>query len=328
MAEVPRTQARAGLTLVGAAALWGMSGTATKYALSGFDPVTLLTIQLAFGAPVLWAVLLLRGYRPPLSWRRVLLLGGLEPALAYLGETLGLSRTTASNGAAITGMEAVFIVILAAFFLGERINRLTGTAIAVAVAGFVVLEGGGSLAGPGLGDFLVLAGTASAAVYTIVARSATDDADALTITAHQFAVALLVVLPIGAAEWLTGAERVPAGVPVKYWLVAAGVGIGGYAVSFLLYNRAILTTSAGAAAVIVNLIPAFGVASAVVWLGDRLTPARVVGVSLIGISVATFASIEFAGGGGAVDVDAIELSDPASGPAKRTIGDRRRPGAL
>ena len=86
--------------------------------LSGFDPVTLLTIQLAFGALVFRTGLLLRGYRAPLSWRRVLLLRGLEPALAYLGETPGLSRTTASNGAAITGMEAVFIVILAAFFLG------------------------------------------------------------------------------------------------------------------------------------------------------------------------------------------------------------------
>jgi hypothetical protein len=64
---------------------------------------------------------------------------------------IGASRPTASNGAAISGMEAVFIVILAALFLGERINRLPATAI----AGFAVLEGAGSLAGPGLGDVLV-----------------------------------------------------------------------------------------------------------------------------------------------------------------------------
>jgi len=87
------------LSLVVAAASWGVAGTATKYALGRFDPVTLLTVELASGAAVLWAVVVIRGYRPPPSWRRVLLLGLFEPALAYLGDTIGLSRTSASNGA-------------------------------------------------------------------------------------------------------------------------------------------------------------------------------------------------------------------------------------
>jgi O-acetylserine/cysteine efflux transporter len=254
----------------------------------------LLTVELAAGTAMLWGVLLIRGYRPPPSWRGVVVLGIFEPGLAYLGDTVGLARTSASNGAVITGLEVVFVVVLAAIFLGEQIDRLIWIAIVAALIGFVVLEGAGSLAGPGLGDLFVLAGTLSAATYSVVARGGAADDDALTVTAHQFAVAVVVIVPMAVAAWLSGAERIPSQVEVRYWLAAAAVGIGGFACSFLLYNRAILTTTASASAVIVNVIPAFGLFSAVLWLGDRLTPTRVVGISLIGLSVATFTSVELA----------------------------------
>ena len=71
-----------------ASVLWGGAITGTKYALRAFDPVTLLSVELAAATAALWAVLLIRGYRPPPSWPAAVLLGLLEPALAYLGETL------------------------------------------------------------------------------------------------------------------------------------------------------------------------------------------------------------------------------------------------
>jgi hypothetical protein len=59
----------------------------------------------------------------------------------------------------------------------------------------------------------------------------------------------------------------------------------------------------------VNLIPAFGLLSAVLWLGDRFTAARAVAISLIGRSVAMFATVEFV---------AATLS--VSGPARDQSG--------
>ena len=59
---------RPALALVVAAGLWGMAVTGTKYALGGFDPVTLLSVELLAGTALLWAALLVRGYRPPRSW--------------------------------------------------------------------------------------------------------------------------------------------------------------------------------------------------------------------------------------------------------------------
>jgi hypothetical protein len=59
---------RPAVALTAAAGLWGAAVSGTKYALGGFDPLTLLSIELLAGAFVLWAALLLRGYRPPGSW--------------------------------------------------------------------------------------------------------------------------------------------------------------------------------------------------------------------------------------------------------------------
>ena len=59
--------------------------------------------------------------------------------------------------------------------------------------------------------------------------------------------------------------------------------------SFLLFNMVIVQVDAGRAAVALNLIPVFGVASAVLFLREDLTARDVFGAVLIGSSVVYFA---------------------------------------
>jgi drug/metabolite transporter (DMT)-like permease len=288
--------------LVVAAAMWGVSTSGTKYALAGFAPLTLLAVQLAAATVMLWVVLVLHGarsgagWRPvrwtPAQWRLPLVLGLLEPALAYIADTVGLSRTSAANASVIIGLESTFVVLLAAVFLRERITRNLTLAVVAGLVGLVALEQVSWLTGPGMGDVLVLGGALSAAGYTIVARRADEDCDALALTARQFSVAALIVIPAAALAWTTGSEAVPTHVAARLWVAAALVGILGFALSFLIYNWAIVVVEAGSAAVIINLIPAFGLISAVLWLGEELTAARLLGAGLITASVAIFTLAE------------------------------------
>jgi O-acetylserine/cysteine efflux transporter len=280
------------LALVAAAVSWGVATTGTKYALRGIGPLSLLALELVLAALVLWAVTAVRGFRRPSSLLRVGLMGLCEPAIAYLSETLGLTRTSATDGALIQGLESVFVVILAAVLLHEAIGRSVAAAIVLATVGLVVLEGGGSLAGPGLGDALVLFGALSAAAYTILARGLDPDDDPLSVTALQFAVAAVASLPLGLLAVARGGEPDPTRVGGSFLVVAALVGVVGFAGSFLLYNQAITTVRAAPAAVIINLIPAVGFLSAVVLLGEPLTPYDVGGALLICASVAVFALLE------------------------------------
>ncbi len=280
------------LALVAAAVSWGVATTGTKYALRGFGPLSLLAVELLLAAAVLWAVTAVRGFRRPSSLARVALMGLCEPAIAYLSETLGLTRTTATDGALIQGLESVFVVILAAVLLHEAIGRSVAFAIVLATVGLVVLEGGGGLTGPGVGDALVLFGALSAAAYTILARRLDPADDPLSVTAVQFAVAALASLPLGLFGVRHGSEPNPLRLGGSFLVVAALVGVVGYAGSFLLYNRAITSVRAAPAAVIINLIPAVGFLSAVVLLGEPLTPYDVGGALLICASVAVFTVLE------------------------------------
>jgi O-acetylserine/cysteine efflux transporter len=278
--------------LIIASLFWGTAVSVTKYALRGFGPVTLLAISLIAGTVMLWTVVLLRGQRPTPRWRQAALLGLFEPALAYTGDLLGLARTSAANGALLSGLESVFIVVLAAVFLRERITGRITVAVALALAGVIAIEGTGSFSVAGLGDLLVLAGVLSAAVYTIVARGMGEESDPITMTAYQFASATTLVLPAVSLVWATHAEAVPSHVAARFWLAAILMGVVGYAASFLLYNYAIARVRAAPASIIVNLIPVFGLASAVLWLDDSLTVGRVVGAILIGLSVTIFTAAE------------------------------------
>src|SRR6202034_1141109 len=148
------------VALLAAAGLWGMAVSGMKYALGGFDPVTLLSIELLAGAGVLWVALLVRGYRPPNSWWLPAVLGLLEPALAYLGDTFGLSLTSAVHGAVINGLESGLVVLLAAVLLRETVTRPALLAIVVALGGLAVLAGVGAGGGGGsaAGALLVVRG--------------------------------------------------------------------------------------------------------------------------------------------------------------------------
>lgn len=287
-ANLRRITRRPLVALIVASVLWGGAVSGTKYALGGFGPVTLLTIELVPAAGVLWAVLLVRGYRPPGSWWLPALLGLLEPALAYLGDTFGLSLTSAVHGALINGLESALVVVLAALLLRETATRPAILAVAVALGGLVVLAGTGGGHGTTVGDLFVAAGVLSASLYTIVAKRFDDGSDAFSLTAWQFTVATLVSLAATMARWAAGSETLPLSVAPRLWLAAVLVGVAGFGVSFLLFNLVIVQVDAGWAAVILNLIPVFGLLSAVIFLREGLTRSDVIGAVLVGSSVLYF----------------------------------------
>jgi O-acetylserine/cysteine efflux transporter len=287
-----RTPIRPAAGLILASLLFGGAVTGTKYALRGFDAITLLPVELCCATAVLWILLLRRGGGLPRSWRLALLLGVLEPGLAYVAMTEGLSRTSASNGSLIAGLESAFVVLLAAVVLRERPGGWTVIATVLAFSGLVVLEGGSPFRGSGLGDLLVAAGVLSAACYTVTIKRYAPEGDALAVTAVQFTGATALTLAYAGGRWATGATRLPEHVALRYWVAAALVGVFGYGLSFVLFNGLIGQIAAGAASVVLNLIPVFGVLSAVVLLGERLDIRAACGAGLIAAAVITFLAAE------------------------------------
>ena len=277
--------------LILASAMWGGAVSAVKFALGGFDALTLLTIELLAATTVLWAALIASGYRPPRSWTVAVILGVLEPGLSYLLEATGLTQTGAVDGSLISGLEPALVVLLAALLLREAIGISAVVAVVVGLGGVaLIMDSGGATSA--IGDLLLAAGVLAASLYSIVAKRFDDDSDALAVTVGQFTAASILCTSILAGRTaLTGAMP-DLTAASGYWVVAVAVGVLGFGASFLLYNRVLLTCDAGWTAIVLNLIPVFGLLAAVGILGERLSPRSGLGALLLGGSVGAFCALE------------------------------------
>ncbi|MFE7117878.1 DMT family transporter [Streptomyces sp. NPDC057654] len=270
--------------LLVASSLWGLWATGEKFGLAGMAGVTLLAVTLASSTVLLWAILLRRGCheRPGHGQLALLaLLGFFEPMLGYGATIVGLAHVNASEAALLGGTEAVFVVVLTALS-SRRAPTLGAVAgILLGAVGVAVLGGSRGDLGLSSGSLLVLAGSLSAAIATMIAGRAVTDMDPLVVTAYQFLFGLLFTMPLLVWHWSMGDGLLTASVHPGHWLtvvLVCGLGLG---IAFLLYNRALTRVSVSTAGIILNVIPVFGVATAVVFLREALNVWQFIGAALI-----------------------------------------------
>jgi drug/metabolite transporter (DMT)-like permease len=269
------------ILLVIAAASWGAATAAGDHALEGMTAIDLLVLEVFVAAAILWLPQPGEGLPRPRPRPAYLLLGALEPALAFLLINLGLERTSAGVGSLLISLEGIFVALLAMALLRERVARATTIALALGIGGAALVaapHGGGESTIEG--NLLVGAGSLAAAGYVVLARRLAGSAPALGVTRWQFASAALLVTPVAAVDWLTGGSDLAAA-GLEHWLAAVLAAALGGAVAFLLYNIAIARVRASTAGAVLNLIPVFGLIAAVGVLGERLEPLQLVGGATI-----------------------------------------------
>jgi drug/metabolite transporter (DMT)-like permease len=267
-----------------AAASWALSTVVTKVVLEQLTPLDLLALELAVGTAAVWCVLILRGGPGTLArWRWFALLGVVEPGLSFALFDYGLARTGAADGALLLASESVFSVLLAWLLLAEPVGLRTAFAVALGFCGATAI--GLAQAGSGeslLGDGLVLGASLAAAAYGVGARrvASEGDSDPLTVTAVQLLAAAVLAIPFV----FTGVQGEPSHIPhadAAHLLAAVATGLLGSAIPFVLYNVAIRDIDVTGAALILNLIPVFGVMLAVVLLDEQLSLVELAGGAAI-----------------------------------------------
>lgn len=276
------------LLALGYAFCWGIGVTLTKIALSGIDTPPLLIIQLSSGVLFLLIVCYLQEGKLPVSWSRLKqgYAGVFEPALAYMVGVFGLQITTASSATLIGSSEVILTILFAAIFLGEKLNHTKLTLAAISFGGMWLLmlgdmgdTGESSLAG----DLLVLLGVIFAVLYALISKKQVTAISPQQLAASQQLIGLIMtVICFGVLSFIfQGFEISFHNISSGYWLLAIGTGIIQYALAFLLYLIALKYIPVSRAAFYIALIPVFGVASAVVLIGEQLGAQQWLGGLLI-----------------------------------------------
>jgi len=274
-----------GITLLSLAAVsWALATVTTKVTLEQLSPIDLLAVEVSVGAGAVWLAITLRGgaARAAHRWRSARL-GLVEPALTFALFDIGIDRTGAADAAVLVAAQSIFTVALSWLVLRERTSARVGAAVALGFAGVVVVGSDGSGHGATvLGDVLVLASSAAAAVAAVLARriGTAGGSDAVTVTAWQLLAAAIACTPVLGVAALAGRSMLGSA-DAAHLLAAIATGLLGSAVPFLLYNTAIRDLNVSVAAVILNLIPVFGAGLAIVLLGNSLSPVQFAGAAAI-----------------------------------------------
>jgi drug/metabolite transporter (DMT)-like permease len=274
--------------LVLAAASWGAATAVAKFAVAGLGPFTTLFIEVATAAVVLWVAMALARPRRTVPLRYYLGLALLEPVVAYGALDLGLARTTAADAALLDGLQSVMVLLLGVIFVRERVGRRSVAGVLVATAGAALLFGAHLTLNAGIGNALVLLGSLGASASVIVVSRLARDATALELTAYQFGIGLAFAAPAAFAAWATGSEAVPGPAKLPQVAAAAAIGLVGFALAYMAYNYAVGHVPVAAAGMALNLIPLFGVAVAIGWLGESVTMLKWLGGGLILAGIALF----------------------------------------
>lgn len=285
---VPAATRSAVPLLILAAAAWGVGTVISKRAVTEIPPLTLLPIQLAASVLVLAALMRWRGMtlRDPSVPRGLGRLGLLNPGLAYALSLIGLVHITASLSVLIWALEPILILALAAWFLHERVGRSFVALSTLAIGGVLLVIYAPGSAGSPLGIGLTVAGVASCAVYTVVARRWLTPVDSTApVVLVQQGWALLLAIGLFAASRLAGAPTWHGDVSMLGWASAVGSGVVYYSLAYWFYLSGLRRVRASTAAAAFYLVPVFGIGGGSLLLGERFDAIQWIGAAIAVVAV-------------------------------------------
>lgn len=286
------------LLVLGAAALWGTTGTARSLAdgslgADWFGALRLATASLFFALCALpWRRRSGAPFVGPLAMRDVLG-AGLCMAVYNLAFFAGIGMIGVALGTAIAlGSGPIWAGVLQAALHRQRPSAAWWLGTLVAVGGGVLMTIGGARPEAGVdaaGVLLCLLSGLSYAAYSLLNRRMAAAAPASTITFRSFGVAAAIALPVA---WLGG------GVPTFTQADVAAVAYTGIVTAglpYLLFSLALrhITPATGVTLALCEPVVAF-VLSALV-LGEQVTAAACVGLLLVVGGVLAVVKQELAG---------------------------------
>ena len=275
------------LLLVLTALFWGghwvvaraVTTEATPFALSFWRWATAAAVF----APFAWKPLVTDAATLRAQWKPIALLSltgtGLYNGIGYIG----LQYTTATNALLIQSVTPALIPLLGFILVRERIGPAAILGVAVSCAGVLAIASRLDLHALlalelNRGDLWLLANVTLWAIYTVCLRWKPQGLHPFSLLFAIMAAGVVQVAPFYAFEVLTGGG-VRVGTPVVLGILY--LGIFPALINYLMWNRAVGEIGAARAGPYLYLVPVFGTAMAVLFLGERLQLYHFVGVALI-----------------------------------------------
>jgi drug/metabolite transporter (DMT)-like permease len=204
---------------------------------------------------------------------------------------VGLQYTTAVNALLLQSVMPVVILLWGLALYGERPGIFQTIGVAISLVGVAAIAARGSVGAlMGLsfnsGDVWVIGAVILYALYAVLLRRR-PPVHPLSLLVVLMGIGSIVLLPVYMWESLAGGV-IRGGWP-SYAAIAYTAVLPSF-VAYLFFNRGVELIGAARAGQSLHLMPVFGAALAVLFLGERIQAYHAFGVALIGAGLA-FASL-------------------------------------
>ena len=278
--------------LLALSVLWGGSFFFTGLALRALPPLTLVVLRVGLAALILAAALHALGLRLPREgrvWAAFFGMGLLNNVVPFCLIVWGQTQIASGLAAILNATTPLATVIVAHVLTADE--KMTGNRIAGVLIG---LLGVGAIVGPDalerLGSEILaqLAVLAAALAYAVAAvfgrRFGRMGLVPLTTATGQVIASTLMLLPVALLVDRPWTLALPGAT-----VCAAVLGLAALstALAYVLYFRILATAGATNLLLVAFLVPVSAILLGSIFLGERLEPAHLSGMALIGVGLAT-----------------------------------------
>ena len=285
-------------------AIWGLTFVSTKTLISaGLDPAEIFVVRFSMAYLGIWLYSVISRHARPdrashslfsRSWQDELLfafLGLTGGSFYFLTENTALAHTQASNVSFLVCSAPLFTALLSLIYrrlhhdrFADAMERIgSGWMLALgtllALGGMALMMFDGQRVQVSLrGDLLALGAAICWALYSLFIGKITDEYGAVFTTRKVFFYGLLTILP-----FLLGREFAPLELFMQpvVWGNLLFLGLCASLACFVAWNLVTARLGNITSVNYVYLNPVFTLISAMLLLGERLTPAGAVGSALI-----------------------------------------------
>lgn len=199
---------------------------------------------------------------------------------------LAAQYTSAINMGIITAMMPVFVLIGAIAAYGTPTRKLQWVGAVVTLVGVVVVASHGEIDRLlefrlNTGDLILIVATIVYAAYTVGLRRR-PNSSALGLFTVLAASALIASLPMVAAEVWLGEVQMPT---QRGWGLILLVALFPTLLAQIMFIRGVEIIGPGRAGIFVNLVPVFGTAIAVLYLGEQFEGFHALALALVLVGI-------------------------------------------
>ncbi|MDO5142630.1 MAG: DMT family transporter [Eubacteriales bacterium] len=218
------------------------------------------------------------------EWKPIFMISLFQSMIQYVFYYIGLSATTGTKGAVLSGTQTFFALIFAHIFLkNDKLNRQKVIGCVCGFAGVLVLGLGGLNGFNVRGDLMVLLSAMSAGAGALVSRIYTPGRDPMLLTGWQLLLGGLFLGAVG----MVGGGQLGAVVPLGVLLLGYMIVLS--AAAFTIWTALLGKFPVGRVSIFGFSIPLFGAIFSALLLRENIFTLRNMAALLLvsgGIAIA------------------------------------------